>query len=315
MVVVNLNKAEYLKFSIQVELGCGVVATRSQLIPALSQPSQTTGSSVSPLVRPLFSSQRRMLQTCSKLGFLYRISRPLHRPPCSAARPIFYRPPYLSLTSDLKNSLGLDKANEQSKTHRPLQKQSSSRKEQPSAVNPQSMSKLSARLASEVDDMSAQPVTEKKTRLDSSEPSSSTSAPTAQIRSDLLEDSPPELIVAAKEFTAEPTTSTATLASVATSKKKTKRASAKRRKFQLQEPESGSSEDVVLREVRALLGVEAAERAQEEGWELKSPFEFLEEVEVEVSAMSSAGEFLIQFILLLSFALDLFFVCAPSARF
>lgn len=50
----------------------------------------------------------------------------------------------------------------------------------------------------------------------------------------------------------------------------------------------------MLREVRALLGKEAVEKAQEEGWEFESPFEFREEVEVVVSAMSSTGEHLFE---------------------
>ena len=53
--------------------------------------------------------------------------------------------------------------------------------------------------------------------------------------------------------------------------------------------ESGSSEDVISREVVALLGKELVEKAEADGSEWESPFGFREEVELTVSGISSSG--------------------------
>ena len=53
--------------------------------------------------------------------------------------------------------------------------------------------------------------------------------------------------------------------------------------------ESGSSEDVIFREVVALLGKELLAKAEADGIELESPFGFREEVELTVSSISSSG--------------------------
>lgn len=54
-------------------------------------------------------------------------------------------------------------------------------------------------------------------------------------------------------------------------------------------PEPYSSEDVLWRDIVALLGDDAVEHALQHGTEWDSPFEFREEVEVEVSTLSSNG--------------------------
>ncbi|KAH9075529.1 S-adenosyl-L-methionine-dependent methyltransferase [Lactarius deliciosus] len=54
--------------------------------------------------------------------------------------------------------------------------------------------------------------------------------------------------------------------------------------------ESGSSEDVISREVVALLGKEVVAKVEADGVEWESPFGFREEVELTVSSISSSGE-------------------------
>lgn len=54
--------------------------------------------------------------------------------------------------------------------------------------------------------------------------------------------------------------------------------------------ESGSSEDVIFRDVVALLGKELLAKAEADGMEWESPFGFREEVELTVSSISSSGE-------------------------
>jgi hypothetical protein len=66
----------------------------------------------------------------------------------------------------------------------------------------------------------------------------------------------------------------------------------KRRKHTL--PESGSSEDVISREVAGLLGSELVVRAEAGGLDWESPFGFREEVELTVSSISSSGKSLSQ---------------------
>jgi hypothetical protein len=53
--------------------------------------------------------------------------------------------------------------------------------------------------------------------------------------------------------------------------------------------ESGSSEDVIFRDVVALLGKELLAKAEADGMEWESPFGFREEVELTVSSISSSG--------------------------
>ena len=53
--------------------------------------------------------------------------------------------------------------------------------------------------------------------------------------------------------------------------------------------ESGSSEDVISRDVGALLGKELMEKAEADGIEWESPFGFREEVDLTVSSISSSG--------------------------
>ena len=53
--------------------------------------------------------------------------------------------------------------------------------------------------------------------------------------------------------------------------------------------ESGSSEDVISREVLGLLGKELVEKAEADGITWKSPFGFREEVELTVTSISSSG--------------------------
>ena len=53
--------------------------------------------------------------------------------------------------------------------------------------------------------------------------------------------------------------------------------------------ESGSSDDVISRDVGALLGKELMEKAEAEGIEWESPFGFREEVDLTVSSISSTG--------------------------
>jgi hypothetical protein len=70
----------------------------------------------------------------------------------------------------------------------------------------------------------------------------------------------------------------------------TKPSAPKRSKKRKHTPlESGSSEDVISREVVALLGEEIVARAEADGTEWKSPFGFREQVELTVSSISSSG--------------------------
>lgn len=142
--------------------------------------------------------------------------------------------------------------------------------------------KVTARPASEVEGLSTRPGTEKKPRL-GCPPRSSVSTPAPSTTADLgrIENGNPEVVVAANELATTKPERT---------QKQSKKAAKKSRKQKGKEPEPGTSEDLVLREVRALLGNETVEEAQEAEWEFESPFEFREEVEVVVSAMSSTGE-------------------------
>ncbi|KAF8467507.1 S-adenosyl-L-methionine-dependent methyltransferase [Russula ochroleuca] len=64
----------------------------------------------------------------------------------------------------------------------------------------------------------------------------------------------------------------------------------RRKKRKHTPPESGSSEDVISREVVGLLGSELVSRAEADGLDWESPFGFREEVELTVSSISSSGE-------------------------
>lgn len=74
----------------------------------------------------------------------------------------------------------------------------------------------------------------------------------------------------------------------ANGEKQSKKKASKKKKKQLP-PEPYSRDDVLWRDVRDLLGPEAADQIIEEGKEWESPFQYGEEVEVEVSAISSTG--------------------------
>lgn len=71
-------------------------------------------------------------------------------------------------------------------------------------------------------------------------------------------------------------------------KKSEKKASKKKKKKQLP-PELYSHDDVLWRDVRDLLGVEVADGIIKEGKEWESPFQYGDELEVEISAISSTG--------------------------
>ena len=68
------------------------------------------------------------------------------------------------------------------------------------------------------------------------------------------------------------------------------RASKKKKKKQLP-PELYSHDDVLWRDVRDLLGAGVADGIIEDGKEWESPFQYGEELELEVSAISSTGTF------------------------
>ncbi|KAG6856740.1 hypothetical protein H0H87_001340 [Tephrocybe sp. NHM501043] len=73
------------------------------------------------------------------------------------------------------------------------------------------------------------------------------------------------------------------------SQKATKR-SKKRQQKRTDLPELCSSEDVLWRDVIAVLGKDVVDKALEDGKEFDSPFDFHQEVEVEVSTIGSNGE-------------------------
>ena len=74
-------------------------------------------------------------------------------------------------------------------------------------------------------------------------------------------------------------------------KQSKKKASKKKRQKRLP-PEPYSHEDVLWRDVHELLSAEVADGVIGEGKEWESPFQYGEEVEVEVSAISSTGTYL-----------------------
>ena len=94
----------------------------------------------------------------------------------------------------------------------------------------------------------------------------------------------------------QPVASTSTVAATASTKQKSadggkqsKKKASKRKKQKHLLPEPYSNEDVLWRDVRGLLGAEAVDGIIKEGREWDSPFQYGEEVEVEVTAISSTG--------------------------
>ena len=94
----------------------------------------------------------------------------------------------------------------------------------------------------------------------------------------------------------QPVASTSTVAATASTKRKSadggkqsKKKASKRKKQKHLLPEPYSNEDVLWRDVRGLLGAEAVDGIIKEGREWDSPFQYGEEVEVEVTAISSTG--------------------------
>ncbi|KAF5386601.1 hypothetical protein D9615_002019 [Tricholomella constricta] len=71
---------------------------------------------------------------------------------------------------------------------------------------------------------------------------------------------------------------------------KSERKRAKKRAKKTDLPEPCSTEDVLWRDVIAVLGQDVVDKALEDGSEFDSPFEFHQEVELEVSAICSSGE-------------------------
>lgn len=90
-------------------------------------------------------------------------------------------------------------------------------------------------------------------------------------------------------------TSTATAATKqkpANGEKQSKKKASRKKKQKHLPPELYSHDDVLWRDVRDLLGSEVADGIIEEGKEWESPFQYGEELEVEVSAISSTGTYL-----------------------
>jgi hypothetical protein len=63
----------------------------------------------------------------------------------------------------------------------------------------------------------------------------------------------------------------------------------RRKKPKRTPPESGSPQDVISREVLALLGNELVAQAEADGLDWESPFGFREEAQLTVSTISSSG--------------------------
>lgn len=75
----------------------------------------------------------------------------------------------------------------------------------------------------------------------------------------------------------------------ANGEKQSKKKASRKKKQKHLPPEPYSHDDVLWRDVRDLLGSEVADGIIEEGKEWDSPFQYGEELEVEVSAISSTG--------------------------
>lgn len=102
----------------------------------------------------------------------------------------------------------------------------------------------------------------------------------------------PRLDVELKPSEEQPVASTSTAAksSQPTVGKRSKKKGSKRKKQKRHLPEPYSHEDVLWRDVRNLLGASIADGIIQEGNEWESPFQYGEELEVEVSAISSTGD-------------------------
>ena len=85
------------------------------------------------------------------------------------------------------------------------------------------------------------------------------------------------------------TTTITTKQKPANGEKQSKKKASRRKKQKNLPPEPYSHDDVLWRDVRDLLGAEVADGIIKEGKEWESPFQYGEEVEVEVSAISSTG--------------------------
>ena len=78
----------------------------------------------------------------------------------------------------------------------------------------------------------------------------------------------------------------------ANAEKQSKQKALKKKKKKHLPPEPYSHDDVLWRDVRDLLGAGVADGIIEDGKEWESPFQYGEELEVEVSTISSTGAFL-----------------------
>ena len=78
----------------------------------------------------------------------------------------------------------------------------------------------------------------------------------------------------------------------ANAEKQSKQKALKKKKKKQLPPEPYSHDDVLWRDVRDLLGAGVADGIIEDGKEWESPFQYGEELEVEVSTISSTGAFL-----------------------
>jgi hypothetical protein len=71
-------------------------------------------------------------------------------------------------------------------------------------------------------------------------------------------------------------------------KSESKRAK-KRRQRETGVPEPGSAEDVLWRDVIAVVGQDVVDKASEDGTDFDSPFAYHQEVELEISSLCSSG--------------------------
>ncbi|THH27959.1 hypothetical protein EUX98_g6227 [Antrodiella citrinella] len=99
-----------------------------------------------------------------------------------------------------------------------------------------------------------------------------------------------EAIVQADEAVQEDALAASSSTAAKQAKAKSAKKSNKKKKQKVPLIEPYSNEDVIFQDVKALLGEEAVLKAQEAGSELKAPFEFKQELELVVSALSSNGE-------------------------
>ena len=102
----------------------------------------------------------------------------------------------------------------------------------------------------------------------------------------------PRLEVGVERFEEQPVASTSTVAAEqkpVNGGKQSEKKGSKRKKRKHLLPEPYSQEDVLWRDVRDLLGADVVDGIIEEGREWESPFQFGEEVEVEVTAIASTG--------------------------